>query len=160
MRTRIFLLVCALAGCGGSTNTGLFGGGGDASVSSDGGASDGGSTGDSGPTVTDAGAAGACFDKTGNLLTSMKKCAAPIDCKILAHTDSCCGSLLYVGVSAGKAAQFAVCEEAWDKSLPACGCAAGPPRAEDGNEVQGQADVVVECVDVQGGLGVCRTKKK
>jgi hypothetical protein len=151
----MLVMVGFLVGCGGSTSSELFGKTTDASVD------DSGSGGDSGRDGGGGGGDGGfsqCFGPNGAILAEMKRCATRADCTIEKHQTDCCGSLLYAGISRGKSSLFSLCEERWRASLPRCGCPSGPPSAEDGQTVDPQGTAKVDCVDVQGGLGVCRSQ--
>jgi hypothetical protein len=153
------VIFSSAGGCGGSTATDLFGGT-DASVSSDGGGSgEGGASSDGGSTSLD-GSAGACFDSGGILLSSMKTCTTTSDCAVAQHVASCCGGILYVGVTSAKAAQLVVCEDAWDKSIGKCQCRPEPTTTENGDQVQSADEVRVDCTNITNGFGVCRTRKR
>jgi hypothetical protein len=147
--THALALTLFAAGCGGSTSSGLFGSA-DASVS------DGSSEGDGGKGD---GGFSQCFDGKGNILPDVKRCATRADCTIEKHQTDCCGNLLFAGISRGKSPLFALCEERWRASLPGCGCPSGPPKSEDGQQVDPNGQAKVDCVNVQGGLGVCRSER-
>jgi hypothetical protein len=145
---RVFLIAALIVGCGGSTSSELFSGG-DASVDDSGTRSDGG----------DAGGFAACFAASGAILNEMKRCATRADCAVEKHQSDCCGTLLYAGISRGKSPQFALCEERWRASLQLCACPQKPSATEDGQTLDPQANPKVDCVNVQGGLGLCRSAR-
>ena len=101
-----------------------------------------------------------CFDSSGDLDYSLKSCQSEADCVIEKHQVDCCGTILYVGVSASDAAQFGACEAAWTSTLPACGCASGQTKTEDGKVTYPNDDAsapAVHCTDFTMSGGVCLT---
>jgi hypothetical protein len=97
----------------------------------------------------------ACFSATGQLTASLKSCQADGDCVTKLEFTDCCGSILYVGVSASSAGLFDACEKAWQAHfLGPCQC---PPKAtmtEDGKTVTG---VDASSPRVRCATGVCTT---
>ncbi len=84
-------------------------------------------------------------------------CQAVNDCVVVAHTVDCCGTIEYVGIEVSKQSAFVACEQAWDQSLPACGCPAGPATAEDGKTVTDPSQVMTDCTNFTQSGGICYT---
>lgn len=73
-----------------------------------------------------------------------KQCAVDADCALVDHTTSCCGSMLAIGLAKDGVAAFQQVEAACSAGYPACGCAAGPTKAEDGRDAT-QGTIMVHC---------------
>jgi hypothetical protein len=158
-RTLVVLLSLGFAGCGGATTqtaNGGDGGGVDASA-------DGSAPGDDAPAADatgDAPAYLACMSASGQVDASLKACQGDSDCVIKQEQTDCCGTILYVGVAAGDAASFDVCEAAWLAHFPACGCFSGQTKTEDGKTTLPGADASaprVHCTDFTMNGGICMT---
>jgi len=83
-----------------------------------------------------------------------KTCATTADCFIALHTTSCCGSITALGLASTERDRFARDEAICDGQYPGCGCAAGPPTAEDGRDC-GTFDT--SCVALRCTAGQCTT---
>lgn len=152
-----FAALAAVAACGGTTDGPI--------ASTDGGPAQDAASGDGSPQadagLTDAqgdGGYAACMSATGVLDASLKHCQTDTDCVLKQELTDCCGTLLYVGVSAAAAATFAACEAAWEAHFPGCGCASNKVTTEDGKAVVLGADAggpKVHCVDFTSNGGVC-----
>jgi len=112
----------------------------DASVANDGGR-------ETGPLGCDAGA----------FPTFESGCADTINCSFGLHQINCCGTLVAIGFNHAFRDAFDKAEAAWRQACPAaCGCIAGPTRADDGKSGAAQ-DVAVSCVSRGPGSGRCVT---
>lgn len=148
LRRLAFLLVGVVA-CGGT-----IGPGGDASTN------DAASDAPILDAPSDAPAYLACMDSSGNLDYSLKSCQSDNDCVIEKEQTDCCGTILYVGVSASSVSQFNACEAAWVSHFPGCGCASGQTKTEDGKVTNPNQDAgapAVHCTDFTMSGGVCLT---
>jgi hypothetical protein len=154
----IGLAVLALAGCGGTAvgpNNTTDAGGGDAQADSPPGD-------DVDAAFVDSGDAGylACMSASGQLDPSLKACETDTSCVIKQEQTDCCGTILYVGVSAASAAKFDSCETSWLAHFPACGCASGQTKTEDGKTTLPGTDAGaprVHCTDFTMSGGICMT---
>jgi hypothetical protein len=100
----------------------------------------------------------ACFDDAGTMPTSaFKTCHADGDCTYFTHQTDCCGDTTLTGVSKSALAHVVTCETLWDKHFPACGCAEGPPKTEDGKTTTFGAMPTVKCGDFTMSGGICLT---
>ena len=153
------LVVLALAACGGST--GGLSTGSDAGTDAQGDTSPGDDISDS--AIADApGDAGylACMSASGQLDGSLKTCQSDTDCVIEKEQTDCCGTILYVGVSAASAGMFDACETAWVGHFPGCGCDSNKTTTEDGKTTMLGVDgggPAVRCTDFTMSGGVCMT---
>jgi hypothetical protein len=102
----------------------------------------------------------ACMSASGQVDASLKTCQTAADCVIKQEQTDCCGTVLYVGVNAASASTFDACEAAWLAHFPACGCASGQTKTEDGKSnlpgLDGGAPQV-HCTDFTMNGGVCLT---
>jgi hypothetical protein len=115
-------------------------------VSVDGGQADG---------TADASAYLACFSATGQLSAALKSCQADGDCVTQLEFTDCCGSILYVGVSAASAARFEACEKAWQAHFAGpCMCPPKGTMTEDGKTIIG---VDASSPQVHCASGACMT---
>jgi hypothetical protein len=148
------------AGIGGTSSGGGAGPGGgagssDASVSADG---SGGATGDA-STSKDAVAIDArpMTCDAGTFPTFDNGCSDTINCSIGLHQINCCGTLMAIGINHAFRDAFDKAEANWRTACPAaCGCVAGPTRAEDG-KVGSSQSVMVKCESSGPGSGRCTT---
>jgi hypothetical protein len=152
------LLAIALVACGGSevSSASPRDGG------SDGAADDAPVGADSAPSdaPTDAPVYLACMDSSGQLDGALKRCQSDAECVIKHHTTSCCGSVTYVGIASASVSPFVTCETAWGAHFPACECASGAPKTEDGKSLGIGADAgtpQVHCIDFTSNGGICQT---
>lgn len=155
-----------VVGCGGSAGSELFDDQ-DGALALDGGlAGPDGSTADASKDAGKDGAVtidgGACRTQ-GPPLEAYKACYGDGDCTFALHATDCCGSAVYVGVATKHTVELAACEAEWGAHFPPCGCASGPPEAEDGTEVPWGADagalLRVMCeIPTNGAVGRCQTK--
>lgn len=76
---------------------------------------------------------GTCFDPSGQLDPSLKKCQKASDCIAVTYTQNCCGTEHVAGVAFTEAAKVVRCAADREKTFPACGCATGPTTADDGS---------------------------
>ncbi len=83
-----------------------------------------------------------------------KSCTAASDCAVAVHQLNCCGSQRVVGVSKASKSAFDASEKTCSSTFPACGCAAFPLTAEDGNVVGSAGNAALACVN-----NVCVTSK-
>lgn len=112
---------------------------------------------DSGVTdvMSDASGYSACFSATGQLSAALKSCQADGDCVTKVEFTDCCGSILYVGVSAVSAGRFDLCENAWQAHfLGPCACPPGEPMSEDGTTITGAS---ASSPQVHCASGACMT---
>jgi hypothetical protein len=165
---KIFLTLCisTVAACsGGTAFIGSSDGGADGGASGDGGSLADAQAHDSGlpdSSLFDASADGgylACMNDQGQIDASFKSCASSADCVVDKQGLSCCGTLLYVGVSAASLAEFNACDASWEAHVNynQCECAAGETKAEDGNFVTDATKVQVQCANIVAGVGQCMT---
>ena len=80
-----------------------------------------------------------------------KGCGSPENCIIKLHQVDCCGSREAIGVNHSQFEPFDAAETAWEGACPACGCAAQPTLAEDGQTGPNRS-LKVDCVE-----GMCKT---
>lgn len=73
----------------------------------------------------------ACFDKSGGLDPSYRKCTTAADCTSVEWQLDCCGSLHAGGVSKAREAEVQVCANMKRAGFPACECAQSPTVADD-----------------------------
>jgi hypothetical protein len=170
-------LVAALASCGGSTVQSASGGDGGTDAQADAGPPGT----DAGPPGTDAGPPGddsggldapadvpldspaylACMDPSGQVDGSLKACKTDSDCVIKQEQTDCCGTVLYVGIASPSASQFDACQTSWLAHFPACGCATGQSKTEDGTVTypwtMDAGMPQVHCTDFTMSGGVCLT---
>ncbi len=153
----------ATVGAGGSAGAGNGGtssgaaGASDASVNADANGS-GGATGDA-STSKDAVAIDArpMTCDAGTFPTFDNGCSDTINCSIGLHQINCCGTLLAIGINHAFRDAFDKAEASWRMACPAaCGCVAGPTRAEDG-KVGSSQSVMVTCESSGPGSGRCTT---
>lgn len=82
-------------------------------------------------------------------------------CEIFAHVSDCCGNVLLIGVESSQLAKLQACEAEWVKTLPSCGCPAGPPSVEQPNVTVADQDAAdVSCANFTSSSGVCLTSPK
>lgn len=81
---------------------------------------------DGGPAPT------ACFDSGGKVLDAHRACTTAADCVVVKMGTDCCGNSAAVGVAKSSEKQVAQCAGERDSKWPACGCPAGPTKADDG----------------------------
>jgi hypothetical protein len=149
-------------GTGGTSNAGGSGpagaaGASDASVSVDATGS-GGATGDA-STSRDAVAIDArpMTCDAGVFPTFDSGCTDTINCSFGLHQIDCCGTLVAIGFNHAFRDAFDKAEANWRMACPAaCGCMAGPTRAEDG-KVGSSQNVMVTCETRGPGSGRCTT---
>jgi hypothetical protein len=128
-------------GAGGAAGSGHAGAGGGAAGA--GGATDGG--------TKDAGA-NACAQPT----TVDRSCTVDADCVAVTHQTNCCGSAIWIGISASEKQRYDALEAACDRTYPGCGCASGAPVTDDGSVVAfGVTGAGVSCQ-----AGTCKTFSK
>ena len=147
---------------GGSSSGGSISGSGGAAS---GGTSQGGSVGSGGATVKDAGgvvtndgAAGSAINCVGSPPSFPefdKSCATADDCELVAHTTSCCGDQLLMGINREVKNAFQEAEQICNDQYPGCGCASQGVKTEAGEMLPWSMEgaVLVECVEQQ-----CRTR--
>jgi hypothetical protein len=159
----VFMMGCGKVAGGGATDASTGGGSGGQAGASGGSAGKGGAgalgggghseNGGAAGDVSSGGAGGsdACFDASGSLVPSAKRCAKNTDCTTLL-IPTCCGSDEVVGIS-----RTAACSPpAIDCS--GLGCAKFVyPRAEDGVTTEGGGSVAVRCEFGPSGVGACRS---
>jgi len=107
---------------------------GDAGMEGDGGSGeDGGTTTDAG-TDDDAGTSDAGLDVMcpSRFPTFDRSCTTADDCVAVTHQTDCCGNTRVMGIAAPERSRFDAAEAICRSQYPACGCPAGPPRADDG----------------------------
>jgi hypothetical protein len=147
-------------GAAGQAGTGAGGAGG-GTGGSDGGAGAGGVTGSAGSggaggTGGAAGAGGAGAAGSGaacqEAVAVDRKCAVDSECVAVMHTTNCCGAAIWIGINTSAAEHFSSLEKMCDAGYPACGCAAGPPVAEDGSLIPFGEAAAVTCA-----AGTCKT---
>ncbi len=135
----------ALVACGGVTPPDITDGGGDGS------SSDGSSNGD----AKGDGSIGMC--PSGNFPTYEKGCTTNDNCSFGLHQVDCCGTLSAIGFNHSFKTAFDSAEQTWQASCPACGCMAGPTKAESGMTCD-QGKIGVKCdTSGTGGTGKCTT---
>ncbi len=78
-----------------------------------------------------------------------KTCSTADECAIVFHTTDCCGNSSALGIHESEVADFEAAEAICDSQYPACGCPAGPPVAEDGNQAFDPDQLAVDCIDGQ-----------
>jgi hypothetical protein len=149
-----------------SAVTGAADGAGD-SGASDGGAADSAMVGDAsandsaqgtdGPTqdVASEATASACT-ADGGFPNFVKGCTNSQSCIAKLHQVDCCGTKVAIGVNHDQYTVFDNAEIAWEALCPACGCPPGSTTAEDGR-TGASANVLVQCTDIDAGVGVCKT---
>ena len=122
----LMLAACGTSGAGpGSSDGGNL----EDVVSVDGGQAD---------VTADASAYLACFSATGQLSAALKSCQADGDCVTSIEFTDCCGSILYVGVSAASAGRFDACQKAWQAHFfGPCQCPPKGTMTEDGRTIAG-----------------------
>jgi hypothetical protein len=76
-----------------------------------------------------------------------KACLDVEECVIVYLAFDCCGTSLAAGVRASERTRFNAQWLSCLRELPECGCAAGPPRAEDGNSTMIIEDIDVDCLE-------------
>jgi hypothetical protein len=169
-RTHVTLLTLLVAACGGATAQPTTGGDGGPDARADGfvPGDDGGGPGldgapsDGAPVDSpgDAPAYLACMDSSGQVSASLKACQSDSDCVIKQELTDCCGTILYVGIAKGSAAEFDACETAWEAHFPPCGCASNVTKTEDGKSSTLFADAAapqVHCTNLTTSGGICMT---
>jgi hypothetical protein len=134
-------------GTGGNGGVGGTNGGGGVSGSSGAGGA-GGSAGAGGTGAGGTGGANACQEA----VAVDRKCTNDTDCVAVMHTTNCCGAAVWLGINASVAEHFSALEKLCDASYPACGCAAGPPVADDGSIIP-----LGEAAGVTCDAGTCKT---
>ena len=74
-------------------------------------------------------------------------CTVAADCAIVMHQTTCCGDERVMGIAASESTRFASAEAICESQYPGCGCAAGPPIADDGSMPSGlHTTAVVLCL--------------
>jgi hypothetical protein len=97
----------------------------------------------------------ACFSATGQLSAALKSCQADGDCATKVEFTDCCGSALYVGVTAASARRFDACESAWQAHFNGpCFCPPKETMTEDGKTIVG---VDASSPQVHCATGACMT---
>jgi hypothetical protein len=99
-------------------------------------------------TQPDGGGTGACQA----VVALDRSCTTDTDCVGVAHTSSCCGSVVFIGIRQSEQARYQTLEAQCDAGYPACGCAAGPPTTDDGSQLRFDGTPGVTCVQ-----GKCST---
>ncbi len=74
-----------------------------------------------------------------------RTCAGDSDCVAVHHTTDCCGNESVMGIAASEQARFDVDEASCEAMYPGCGCAAGPPTADDGTTSLDGTNVTATC---------------
>jgi hypothetical protein len=75
----------------------------------------------------------ACFDASGNLDASFKKCNVTADCKVITFQQNCCGTMVATGVNTANAPAAQKCGDDRAATFPGCGCAQSATQADDGS---------------------------
>lgn len=77
------------------------------------------------------------------------------------HQVNCCGTKVWMGVSASSAALFDDCETAWRAQLPECNCPSEATKTEQPQSVVADKDNVdVGCMNCTMNSCVCLTFPK
>ena len=84
-------------------------------------------------------------------------CHNPGDCVTAIHTVDCCGTLQVIGVNQANMESFNACEQAWQDTLPECGCASQPTTTEGGSEVTDMSKVAAKCTNMTSEGGICQS---
>ena len=90
--------------------------------------------------------------------TFARGCTVDGDCAIGAHQTDCCGTISAMGIAGSERARFAAAESQCESQYPACGCASGTVRTDDGSTPppgSGANAVVVHCA-----AGQCTTSAR
>lgn len=74
----------------------------------------------------------ACFDASGKIVESYKKCNTVSDCTVLTYQQDCCGTMHAEGVATSTLATIKACTDKRTAGFPGCGCASRPTFADDG----------------------------
>jgi hypothetical protein len=81
-----------------------------------------------------------------------RSCTTAADCFAGAHIANCCGQGQFIGFNNTEKPRFQTLETQCAATYPACGCAAGPPTADDGSQLQFGDQAGVTCLQ-----GKCTT---
>jgi hypothetical protein len=81
-----------------------------------------------------------------------RSCARASDCVVARHMVDCCGTMIAFGLNAADEQRFKLAERRCAATFPACGCAPGPTRTDDGSEAFDDAGIEVACLQ-----GTCTT---
>lgn len=76
-----------------------------------------------------------------------RTCSTDSDCTVGVHQTDCCGTQVALGMSASQLSQFQYLEDLCEAQYPACGCASGGLRTDDGMHAptDDTSSVIVRC---------------
>lgn len=90
-----------------------------------------------------------CTASTPVFPTFDRACTTEADCFIAFHMINCCGTREALGLNSAEKQAFDDAESICSAQYPACGCAQGPTKTDEGSTANDDAMIQVQCASGQ-----------